>query len=70
MVTALGTNGAKGRAFSRATLVNSSRTASETVRLSLRPRVEGGRRHDGGDAETGAGLIVSDASTGACATCR
>ena len=35
-----------------------------------RPRVEGGRRHDGGDAETGAGLIVSDASTGACATCR
>ena len=39
-------------------------------RLSLRPSVEVGLRHDGGDAETGAGmdvgggLVVSDASTG------
>ena len=39
-------------------------------RLSLRPSVEVGLRHDGGDAETGAGLdvggglVVSDTSTG------
>ena len=39
-------------------------------RLSLRPSVEVGLRHDGGDAETGAGmdvgggLVVADASTG------
>ena len=39
-------------------------------RLSLKPSVEVGLRHDGGDAETGAGmdvgggLVVSDASTG------
>ena len=39
-------------------------------RLSLRPSVGVGLRHDGGDAETGAGLdlggglVVSDASTG------
>ena len=39
-------------------------------RLSLRPSLEAGLRHDGGDAETGvgmdvgAGLIVADASTG------
>ena len=39
-------------------------------RLSLRPSVEVGLRHDGGDAESGAGLVVgsglvlADASTG------
>ena len=32
MVTALGISGAKGRAFSLATLVSSNRTASDTVK--------------------------------------
>ena len=47
-----------------------SRAYTLAGRLSLRPSVEVGLRHDGGDAETGAGmdvgagLIVSDASTG------
>ena len=47
-----------------------SRDYALAGRLSLRPSVEVGLRHDGGDAETGAGmdvgagLIVSDASTG------
>ena len=47
-----------------------SRAYTLAGRLSLRPSVEVGRRHDGGDAETGAGLdvgsglVVSDASTG------
>ena len=47
-----------------------SRAYTPGGRLSLRPSVEVGLRHDGGDAETGAGmdvgaeLIVSDASTG------
>ena len=47
-----------------------SRAYTPAGRLSLRPSVEVGLRHDGGDAETGAGmdvgagLIVSDASTG------
>ena len=47
-----------------------SRDYTLAGRLSLRPSVEVGLRHDGGDAETGAGLdvggglVVSDASTG------
>ncbi len=47
-----------------------SRAYTFAGRLSLRPSVEVGLRHDGGDAETGAGmdmgagLIVSDSSTG------
>ena len=47
-----------------------SRAYTLAGRLSLKPSVEVGLRHDGGDAETGAGmdigagLIVSDASTG------
>ena len=47
-----------------------SRAYTPGGRVSLRPSVEVGLRHDGGDAETGAGmdvgagLIVSDASTG------
>ena len=47
-----------------------SRAYTLAGRLSLTPSVEVGLRHDGGDAETGAGmdvgagLIVSDASTG------
>ncbi len=47
-----------------------SRAYTLAGRLSLRPSVEVGLRHDGGDAETGAGmdvgvgLVVSDAATG------
>ena len=47
-----------------------SRDYTLAGRLSLTPSVEVGLRHDGGDAETGAGmdvgggLVVSDASTG------
>ena len=47
-----------------------SRAYTLAGRLSLKPSVEVGLRHDGGDAETGAGmdvgggLVVSDASTG------
>ena len=47
-----------------------SRDYTLASRLSLRPSVEVGLRHDGGDAETGAGmdvgggLVVSDSSTG------
>ena len=47
-----------------------SRAYTLAGRLSLRPSVEVGLRHDGGDAETGAGmdvgvgLVVSDAGTG------
>ena len=47
-----------------------SRDYTLAGRLSLRPSVEVGLRHDGGDAENGAGLdvggglVVSDASTG------
>ena len=47
-----------------------SRAYTLAGRLSLRPSVEVGLRHDAGDAETGAGLdigsglIISDASTG------
>ena len=47
-----------------------SRAYTPAGRLSLTPSVEVGLRHDGGDAETGAGLdvggglLVSDAGTG------
>ena len=47
-----------------------SRAYAVAGRLSLTPSVEAGLRHDGGDAETGAGmdvgagLVVSDSSTG------
>ena len=47
-----------------------SRAYTLAGRLSLRPSLEVGLRHDGGDAETGAGmdvgggLVVSDSSTG------
>ena len=47
-----------------------SRAYTPGGRVSLRPSVEVGLRHDGGDAETGAGLdvgaglVVSDAATG------
>ena len=47
-----------------------SRAYTLAGRLSLKPSVEVGLRHDGGDAETGAGmdvglgLVVSDSSTG------
>ena len=47
-----------------------SRAYTLAGRLALTPSVEVGLRHDGGDAETGAGmdvgagLIVSDSSTG------
>ena len=47
-----------------------SRAYTFAGRLSLKPSVEVGLRHDGGDAETGAGMdvgagmVVSDASTG------
>ena len=47
-----------------------SRAYTLVGRLSLRPSVEVGLRHDGGDAETGAGLdvgaglVMADASTG------
>ena len=50
--------------------LESSRTYSSGGRVSLKPSVEVGLRHDGGDAETGAGmdvgagLMVSDALTG------
>ena len=50
--------------------LESSRAYTVAGRLSLTPSVEVGLRHDGGDAETGAGmdvgagLVVSDSSTG------
>ena len=50
--------------------LDGSRAYTVAGRLSLRPSVEAGLRHDGGDAETGAGmdigagLVVSDSSTG------
>ena len=72
-----GVDGPAGRLAATAAAVTRFRTGLEgsrayTVagRLSLRPSVEVGLRHDGGDAETGAGmdvgagLIVSDASSG------
>ena len=72
-----GVDGAAGRLAATEAAVTRFRTGLEgsrdytlAGRLSLRPSVEVGLRHDGGDAETGAGmdmgggLVVSDASTG------
>ena len=72
-----GVDGAAGRLAATEAAVTRVRTGLEgsraytlAGRLSLRPSVEVGLRHDGGDAETGAGmdvgagLVVSDASTG------
>ena len=72
-----GVDGAAGRLAATEAAVTRFRTGLEgsraytlAGRLSLRPSVEVGLRHDGGDAETGAGmdvgagLIVSDAGSG------
>ena len=72
-----GVDGPAGRLAATEAAVTRLRTALEgsrdytlAGRLSLTPTVEVGLRHDGGDAETGAGMdvgvgvIVSDASTG------
>ena len=72
-----GVDGPAGRLEATAAAVTRFRTGLEgsrdymlAGRLSLRPSVEVGLRHDGGDAETGAGmdigsgLVVSDSSTG------
>ena len=72
-----GVEGPGGNVTATAAAVTRFRTGLEgsrgytlAGRLSLRPSVEVGLRHDGGDAETGAGLdvggglVVSDASTG------
>ena len=72
-----GVEGPGGNLAATATAVTRFRTGLEAARgyalagrLSLRPSVEVGLRHDGGDAETGAGLdvggglVVSDTSTG------
>ena len=62
---------ATGAAVTRfRTGLEGSRAYTLAGRLSLTPSVEAGLRHDGGDAETGAGmdvgagLVVSDAGTG------
>ena len=72
-----GVDGAAGRLAATDAAVTRFRTGLEGSRdytlggrLSLRPSVEVGLRHDGGDAETGAGmdigggLVVADAGTG------
>ncbi len=72
-----GVEGPGGNVTATAAAVTRFRTGLEGARgytlagrLSLRPSVEVGLRHDGGDAETGAGLdvggglVVSDTSTG------
>ena len=72
-----GVDGAAGRLKATAAAVTRFRTGLEgsraytlAGRLSLTPSVEVGLRHDGGDAETGAGLdvggglVMADASTG------
>ena len=72
-----GADGPAGRLAATEAAVTRFRTGLEgsrdyrlAGRLSLRPSVEVGLRHDGGDAETGAGmdvgggLVVSDSSTG------
>ena len=71
-----GVDGPAGRLKATAAAVTRFRTGLEGSRaytfgrLSLKPSVEVGLRHDGGDAETGAGmdvgggLVVSDASSG------
>ena len=72
-----GVDGAAGRLAATDAAVTRFRTGLEgsraytlAGRLSLRPSVEVGLRHDGGDAETGAGmdvgagLVMADAATG------
>ena len=72
-----GVDGPAGRLKATAAAVTRFRTGLEgsraytlAGRLSLRPSVEVGLRHDGGDAETGAGLdvggglVMADAATG------
>ena len=72
-----GVDGTSGRLAATETAVTQFRTGLEgsrelllAGRISLRPSAEVGLRHDGGDAETGAGvdvgggLIVADSSTG------
>ena len=72
-----GVEGPDGNLTATAAAVTRFRTGLEAARgyalagrLSLRPSIEVGLRHDGGDAETGAGmdvgggLVVSDTSTG------
>ena len=72
-----GVDGPAGRLAATEAAVTRFRTGLEgsraytlAGRLSLRPSVEVGLRHDGGDAETGAGmdigggLVVADSSTG------
>ena len=72
-----GVEGPDGNLTATAAAVTRFRTGLEAARgyalasrLSLRPSIEVGLRHDGGDAETGAGLdiggglVMSDASTG------
>ena len=72
-----GVDGPAGRLKATEAAVTRVRTGLEASRgyafgngLSLKPSVEAGLRHDGGDAETGAGidvgggLVVSDPSTG------
>ena len=72
-----GTDGPAGRLNAAEAAVTRLRTGLEGSRaytpggrVSLKPTVEVGLRHDGGDAETGAGLdvgaglVVSDSSTG------
>ena len=72
-----GVDGPSGRLAATETAVSRFRTGLEgsrefllAGRISLRPSAEVGLRHDGGDAETGAGmdvgggLIVADSSTG------
>ena len=72
-----GVDGPSGRLAATGTAVTRFRTGLEgsrefllAGRLSLKPSAEVGLRHDGGDAETGAGidvgggLILSDSSTG------
>ena len=76
-----GVDGAAGRLAATEAAVTRFRTGLEgsraytlAGRLSLRPSVEVGLRHDGGDAETGAGmgagLIVSDAGSGLAVNVR
>ena len=72
-----GVDGPSGRLAATDTAVTRFRTGLEASRelrlagrISLRPSAEVGLRHDGGDAETGAGLdvggglVVADSSTG------
>ena len=78
-----GVDGPAGRLKATEAAVTRVRTGLEASRgyafgsgLSLKPSVEVGLRHDGGDAETGSGvdigggLVVSDAATGLSADVR